>query len=440
MASAHYKIWTAYTDTSVYTSLYESAMFIEYFKTCNFYLSYLCYKSLNNLKLMRYNFVKTSMIKYIGGQINTNKYFSYLGNEYKTIIDWEFSLHIRLKMNFTFTLFNIGNNGNRNEGLIFWWSMRKSTSIAGFRNKFIYIPQNKHFEVECYILYSTKPKLVFEFSVIDSKSITDFDFRQQINFFPNNFTNSTYLSRIIYFNEIIITSYLIITKKVDKITVVFEPLDNVPYIVTLFDGPDDHRQMIHVTNKVMVMSLFQCFLKLYCETDIFCMGEIKVSSKPQKAVKVNFTSPLIITQNMCKYGDPLYCLYNITIEKMYLNISFNSMTFYGPTSLNCLFGGVAFYQQSNKEYFQSQAHCRNYSLLSRNNLFDPQPNAVITSSSNIYIIVFGYYPYIKGMKFSITITLTPCKGLLLCAEGTFFTHTHTHIYIYIYQHFYPIFN
>ena len=121
-----------------------------------------------------------------------------------------------------------------------------------------------------------------------------------------------------------------------------------------------------------------------------------------------------------------HCVYTITSEKGYVNLSITKSTYTGPNFKehtnalpqyplihDCLQGTVAF--STTKDAMSMQHLCDNYTtdLVPRNDRDKSLMNIVNEKREALIFVVYSY-KYYSQVSVEATVTLTPCKGVSFC--------------------------
>ena len=135
----------------------------------------------------------------------------------------------------------------------------------------------------------------------------------------------------------------------------------------------------------------------------------------------NITLPQC-THEVHKYK---HCVFNITTEHGYVNVSVTRLTYIGvdfkyPRSIRssdfreCLQGGVAFSLEMRKKFFSMKHLCHNYSSNPNNKETDnhdkPMMNIISSTQDGFLFVVYAFDGYSQVMV-EATITSTPCEGV-----------------------------
>ena len=186
------------------------------------------------------------------------------------------------------------------------------------------------------------------------------------------------------------------------------------------------------TVKGIIGLIHCCFnLKLKFRMDIF--WKFQVDSR----LKVNATYLEVNLQDICykdlildgcnkhvyqsfyHYNEMLYVKLNLTHTK-----SSDYFCMYGKRSIfhiistqNWLYTMTFEYSESGIPRYEPLLRlCNCYTKVPKQQSFDRVPMDFVTSGSSVWIIVFGYHPYNKGMKLELQVSVTPCRGIFPC-EG-----------------------
>ena len=141
---------------------------------------------------------------------------------------------------------------------------------------------------------------------------------------------------------------------------------------------------------------------------------------------LNTTQPLLsITQRMCQTNHLIYCVFNISTETGYPNISVTKMVYSGPDcnkctsgldDNKCMTGGVSIdYGDTNTQ--REKLFCDNYTQNPSHNSFKKIPMNIVGSGKYIVLIIYSYPPHSSTMEVIIKASITGCKGLLPFLEG-----------------------
>ena len=121
-----------------------------------------------------------------------------------------------------------------------------------------------------------------------------------------------------------------------------------------------------------------------------------------------------------------HCVYNITTEHGYVNVSIIKLTYIGPDFKyarpsrssdfrECMQGGVAFSLEMRNNYFSMKHLCHNYSSYSNNkeieNNYDkPLMNIISGTKDGLLFVVYAFDAYSEVIV-DATVSATPCEGL-----------------------------
>ena len=223
--------------------------------------------------------------------------------------------------------------------------------------------------------------------------------------------------------------------KLYKIALKFSENNDPVLKMNIYDGPDSSTQLIKFKGNYIAMSTFQCYLELQAILDgnfYLCsrFKELKFnavifSSENVRSdyIYLEVITPAIITLDKCKKEYVIYCVYSITTDTMYLNVSMINMTYTGPNIKNCIFGGIAYYQNEyvtpkNQSILKEmKTMCDTYTRNPRKNSFDKLAMDIVSTESNILIVMYRYHAYYTGMEVTLNISVVPCKGILPCGGG-----------------------
>ena len=418
----NYKNWTKYTDGCIYRSL---SLFRENDSKDqnirNIWLSLV--RSANKMyKLQNRNFSRMWKLKTISGTIDCCLGFSIseqierITKEYR----WKLKLQSKLRLNITFLEINLIRGYPRavieDVQILHNFQYRGTCkSFTGKMNIFtIFSKSSAGFSVFLHVVPSLKRKVKFMISVIDSFRVTYFMCKLDREYGSKSLLYNFMYHTVLY-HKIHLKSFHVVLNKLLRVKLRFDRAYQTHRRVELYDGPDDHTKLIKQIGNSIILSTFQCYLKVYGGSiHNFTFG-IYILSVNQKVLKnITINSSIAFNSNICNQRETQHCIIQFNTNDMYLNMSIINMTFDGPNFGDCAFGGLTYHGikvkvKSNK--FLTTL-CDSYTQKPKYNSFDKIPMNYVTTEFYLLIIIYGYYPHNKNLEISIEISLTPCRGII----------------------------
>ena len=208
-----------------------------------------------------------------------------------------------------------------------------------------------------------------------------------------------------------------------------------PHGIHVHDGPGMNSEQVYHKRSVIHLSSFQAFVVVFTDTwnsryDIYSWElELSYKSREIKAIKVhinnsqtldlppctNFRHNYMELHKMSNTGGHLFkgnlhCIYNITSNIGYVNMSISQLTYIGiyydylhfadEFIANCYHGGVA---------FKLQQLCNNYTSEPRR-YTDKLLMGIVSGSRDGLMVVVYSFKYYSEVTVEATVTSTPCKG------------------------------
>lgn len=210
-------------------------------------------------------------------------------------------------------------------------------------------------------------------------------------------------------------------------------------VVHIHDGPGIFSDQIKQNHSLVHLSTFQAFVVIYAltwpENPNTSFGISFVGKKSELIELVVSHAQTVVlppcpTPKAQKHSESkqwrratdrnIHCVYNITPEAGYLNVSISTLTYSGynfnhntdrKSMEDCSMGGVAFYitdeftNQPRAQYLcknlsSSFATSENYKII---------PSIVSNSKDSIIFVVYSY-KYYSDVMVKVTLSLTPCIG------------------------------
>ena len=339
-----------------------------------------------------------------------------------TGFEWHFRPDPRLRMNITFmgtNLIQSYRNTDYEYLLVksdFSPSSYLNLYIKGKTSIFTILMNWKILKIflKCFPSKYTKINLIF--SVFDKSLITFSFFTRRTVDAPKSFSHK-FMYHTIFYNNLHYKTFHIALNKLQKVKLRFiqQSLSNTPEKrqIELHDGPDDQTKIIKNIGSQIILSTFQCYLKVYAEQKHHLTAGISISSVKQKILhNIEINSSVIFSLDMCGQKDPLHCIIKLNTMEGYLNMSLKNMTYTGPNSIHCLYGGITYHGINVKMRNYLTSLCDSYTQTPENNSFDKVPMNYVSTESKLLIIVYCYHPYNRGMDLNLDISLSPYRGII----------------------------
>ena len=258
-------------------------------------------------------------------------------------------------------------------------------------------------------------------------------------------------------------AYNIVMKKIYIIALRFSRNNDYSRILLLrvYDGPDSLTASIPLKGYYVGLSTFQCYLESKTlhplgdgfENCFLISFAAKVETSKKSFFHIHIKAPKQLTLSQCHNRNVMFCIFNVTTEKNYINASLKTLNFTGPNIQNCMFGGIAYYQnvyssEGNGSFLyeknESKTFCDTFS--SQEGSTDKLSMDFVSSESEMLIVIYGYHPHNTGMDVDIMVSAVPCKGVIPCQKGItsiivasersnldIYIFIYIYIYIYIYN-------
>ena len=422
-----YKNWTTYTTNSVYKSLYQIENKNFTVMNIKHMWHFLIRNSHDLYNLQKKNFsrrFRVSEVVPIIGRIHCCSGFT-IAEQMERIffrIYPKFRPHpfLKIKINFLqINLISVGFDFRSSEYLrVFNGYSYASTHLrkyfVGKMNAFTLYSMDDRLRFTLNVVPSQKTKLEFMFTVIDSSFIAKLHCKLETADVSKSLLFG-YQYYAVFSSKYHLKSFHIVLDKLLKVKLKF-PIGNDAFMkrkIELHDGPDDQiKQIKHIRGQIM-LSTFQCYLKVYGENIRNLTSGISISSKRQKPLKnITINTSTKFTLNMCKQIDPVHCIVQFNTNNMYLNMTLISMTYNGPNIYDCAFGGLTYHGVKLNKSNYLPSLCDSYIQVPEYNSYDKVPMHYVSTEIYLLLIIYGYYPYNKDMDVNIEISLTPCRGIV----------------------------
>ena len=424
-----YKNWTNYVNGSPFKSLDQLDQ--NDFTTMNvkYTWQYLLLNSLEFFNLQNKNFSHFSNVKSIIGRVHCCSGFP-IYKQMNSIYfsqTFYFRTHAFLKMKVTFLEINLiisKFNIFASEYLHIYNGFQYDCNIRGKyllgkRNIFDLFSTVRNLLFRSNVIPSLQTKYKLFFTVIDSSLITIFHCsskkkeKKEVEnplYFPFKYQYYAILHQTIH-----LKSFHIVVDKLLRVKIKVQ--NSLMKEIELHDGPDDRTKVIKQIGNQIIMSTFQCYLKIYGNDAKNLSSGIRITTVKQEILyNITINSSFTFSSDMCRKADPLHCIVFFNARNMYLNMSLINMTFSGPNTKRCAYGGLSYHGVKVKKYLATL--CDNYTQTPEYNSFDKVPMNYVSTESYLLLILYGYHPYNKDMDVNIEIALTPCRGIICLDDQT----------------------
>ena len=218
-----------------------------------------------------------------------------------------------------------------------------------------------------------------------------------------------------------------------------------PHGIHVHDGPGFKSQNINKEKRLIFPSTFQVFIILYSEAFHYDNNIIRYYPRPIEIISISISSSEILDIPPCKpqlnfktryaqvYDDIIthtgnkHCVYNITADAGYVNLSVKSMSYRGPQFsgnlrylpvVHCLQGGLAYETAGDRwNLKEKQFHhlCNTYTSKDpRNNTFNSTSYHksvmdIISAAPTMILVIYSYEHY-SEVTVSATVTTARCRG------------------------------
>ena len=359
---------------------------------------------------------------------------------------WFFKVSFALKVNLTFLYFKVGWDATYDPlsctiapGLekmlvspIYHYKCEEqdrlfSVYYIGKRNIFNIISQYKYLNITLWTFPVRTLTIDILFVILDERLADKFVYFNTYNtIHQGKFYHHEYQLNLLK-SKVHMNAFHIAITKLRKLTIVYAELFTISSLIVIYDGPGPESPKVKISVLPVIMSSFQCYIILYLETmknmdpRLFniSISSVKISHQISKIISYRQQ----ITANHCNYftiSPNLYCVFNLTAEDKYLNISLGYLSYTGPQMYNCSFGGIAYYQfHSNlNEYFEVRSMCDDFTNDGEYDINKKKPMDFVSEESNMLIIIYSYWPY-TTLEFVLNVAIAPCKGVIPCLPGGF---------------------
>ena len=215
-----------------------------------------------------------------------------------------------------------------------------------------------------------------------------------------------------------------------------------PREIQVHDGPGILSKNMNRGNSLIYLSTFQTFILIYrikweSKEKLVDFG-IKYYARKVKHHNISVSTSNISILPPCtsKMYSNKHCVYNLTANSGYLNLSVTNLRYTGPNFhrsgfrtenkfvLHCLQGGLAFEIENDRKKNSRTMYqiCSNYTSeetfdisqcktnLFQTNKYHKSVMNIISNTQTMIVVVYSYKHY-SEVSFNIRMMVTPCKGV-----------------------------
>ena len=422
-SSSEFKNWATYIDNCLFKSAlqinknnFKIITMITYSKHLKRYSS-----KLYNLQKMEFSYPSV-IVKSILGTTNCCPSFTSVETVYRKPFYWKFKPDPRIKMKVTFMKVQLVRENlyfktfaNREYESVHAASdsipsRHKDIFWTGKTSTFSIYSVGKYLNITLRCFPSAYTKLSFIYTVVDNSSLSILYWRRRLVDSQSSFPTH-YMYHTIVDQEIHSKSFHIMLNKLLRVKLKFINQDFIWRKIELYDGPDDQTKLIKQTGSQKILSTFQCYLKVNTKNSHKSTSGITILSVKQKIMhNITINRSLDFSFNMCKHKEPQHCIVQFNANNIYLNMSIINMTYNGPNTYGCAFGGLTYHGVNAK--VRNTPLCDSYTQNPSRSSCDKVPMNYVSTDFDLLIIIYGYSPYNKDMEINMKISLTPCRGIM----------------------------
>lgn len=233
------------------------------------------------------------------------------------------------------------------------------------------------------------------------------------------------IQKFIVIYKTVIQTYHIVTTKYNSLSVTFYSHAKFKF----YDGPGFLTNMYNSTStKATIRSSgFQCIIEMtqpsHDEVLTFNFSEVR-NLETVKIIQINNSYvSLHFLPDKCYLFQNNICYSAMSLDSnntSYVNVSIDTFNYLGESDVDCLYGGLAFYnvETSTNHYVYQELFkfCTSRTL-------DWIHLPLVYSTGNKLLVIFYFYQYYAKLTVKISAAATPCRsvkiGLDLCGGSSF---------------------